>query len=186
MKRQFQPNHRQRNSLLWKIISFDLFFEDKQHGMSKSPASYLLFLFLFSASLYLLKRHGSLLLLGSLWTLLFMVCFFNCLLLYKKSRFLFFLLYLLPLSGIIFSLSSGLPGDCLQNHDMVRPGPNAGENISMNQKEGELLPSLESEEEAEATMVEDGTGKRALCPCLPKKTGKNGTWTSGTGWSRAS
>lgn len=116
VERKTQPPSRKVTALIGKIISFDLFFENHQCGMSRCAASYLLFTILFCTSLYVLKIQASALTLISLWVLMFMACFFNCLHLYKKSRVLFFLLYILPLAGIIYFLPSELSSFHLRNH----------------------------------------------------------------------
>lgn len=93
-----------------KIISFDLFFQGNKYGRSKSIASYLLFTYLFFGSMFLffprtLRLDENFLLISSLSVLIFMICFFNCFLVYKKSQVLFFILYILPLMGIVMSMS---------------------------------------------------------------------------------
>lgn len=96
--------------LFMKIISFDLFFQGNKYGMSKCIASYLLFTYLFFGSVFMLfprtlRLDENFLLISSLSVLIFMICFFNCFLVYKKSKVLFFMLYILPLMGIVMSMS---------------------------------------------------------------------------------
>lgn len=106
--------HRKEDSrgpgLLAKIISFDLFFQGREYGMSKCIASYLLFAYLFFEGVFMLiprtlRLDENFLLIISLSALTFMVCFFNWFLVYKKSRVLFFTLYILPFMGIAISMS---------------------------------------------------------------------------------
>lgn len=145
------------SSLFLKIISFDLFFQGNEYGMSKCIASYLLFAYLFFGGVFLLiprtlRLDETFLLIISLSVLVFMVCFFNWFLVYKKSRGLFFTLYILPLMGIAISMSlTALPAG-------LRPKfiPNAGQPPERkffrlpDPEQGILLPPMGSRKEKEA------------------------------------
>ena len=107
---QHKKENSRRPCLFMKIISFDLFFQGDKYGMSKSLASYLLFTYLFVGTVYIvfprtLRPDENFLLVISLLVLIFMICFFNCFIVYKKSRVLFFILYLLPIMGIVTAMS---------------------------------------------------------------------------------
>lgn len=107
---QHKKEGSRRPGLFMKIISFDLFFQGNKYGMSKGIASYLLFTYLFFGSVFMLfprtlRLDENFLLISSLSVLILMICFFNCFLVYKKSQVLFFMLYILPLMGIVMSMS---------------------------------------------------------------------------------
>ena len=147
------------SGLFLKIISFDLFFQGSEYGMSKCIASYLLFAYLFFGGVFLLiprtlRLDETFLLIISLSVLVFMVCFFNWFLVYKKSRGLFFTLYILPLMGIAMSMSlTALPAG-------LRPKfiPNAGQPPERKffrlpepePEQGSFLPPMGSRKEKEA------------------------------------